>query len=574
MNSRLNSAPAGSSRRSTPSRSRRRRLAFDQLEARDNPSGNVTATMGAGNVLILTGDHLDNQIQISTANNLNSLTTVTVTGLDNETIGGQLGFKTFDNVRSLRIVLKGGNDVVTSDSAAGDFEFFGAVAISLGDGNNQLDLNPAGRLFMKRLTVTAGDGADAIAINGNPASPDNVDHMTFQLGDGSNSVALNSFKSVGPLKISAGDGHDSLTIENVDLIVANTVDKPAPITAQMGGGAATMSLINATVGAVTLASKGDASLFANGVTTGAMTVAAGRHSSALTDFDSAAIVKGNLTVRGNSANLFVGAGDSLSVLGSLNVQGAASASMDSDGTTEVAHGLTVQATAGHAQLNATGTEMTVGGNLMISGAQGVGVSLHTANLSSVKGNATFKGGPSADDVNVGAQFKVGKNLSIALGGGDNQIHMVGPTTTPGVGGNLSITTGAGADQVILDGLSVAGKTSVVTGAGADTLSILSGSTFTGATTINLGTGDDVLSIAPPGGAAGPVTFTGKLTAGLGAGNDSLILGSAGDGANGNVVFGTAANKINGGLGNDLFNNVAGQFNPTKVVTASFEDPTP
>src|SRR5262249_47028736 len=149
-----------------------------------------------------------------------------VTGQDGTTID-QLGTKSFEKVQSLRVVLKGGNDLVTTDPAADEFEFWGSVAIDLGDGNNELNLDPDGRLFVERLTVTAGDGNDSVFINGDPATQtgDWVSHASFNLGDGFSNVSLNSIHSLGQLKMTAGDGSDSLTLNNVELDVANTTDK-------------------------------------------------------------------------------------------------------------------------------------------------------------------------------------------------------------------------------------------------------------------------------------------------------------------------------------------------------------
>jgi hypothetical protein len=82
-----------------------------------------------------------------------------------------------------------------------------------------------------------------------------------------------------------------------------------------------------------------------------------------------------------------------------------------------------------------------------------------------------------------------------------------------------------------------------------------------------------LFIAASGGVVGPVKFKGKVTALLGAGNDFLALGTAGAGADGNVVFESAGNKIDGGAGMDLFDSQLGQFE-SEVNTPSFVDPTP
>ena len=566
----------------TRARTPRRPLRFDRLEARENPAGVVTAVQ-VGDVLTLTGDDLDNAIQVSNVNNDSAKTTVTVTG-QNGTLIGNATSKTFEKVRAMRIVMNGGNDFVTTDPATGEFEFWGPVNIDLGDGNNSLVLDPDGRLYVENLTVKAGDGFDAILVNGDPASTkDDIFNPSFSLGDGGADVSLNSFAVVGPLKVKAGAGADSLAVNNVPLVVVNTVDKPAPLTAQLGDGPASVTLSTGgratgviKVGAMTVTAAGDVDVRSIGAASvGSMAIDAGPTGAASVILDSGAAIKGDLTVRGNGVDLATGTGDTLSVGGNLNLLGRdVSLDLPAAGAVTVGRGLTVQA-GGSASVEAGGAGVTVGGNLAVSG---VGTAIHffTAGPSRVKGNASVRGGTWDDQFAANAQFVAARNLNLSLGGGDNTVVVTGAGTDPDVGGNLSITTGAGADAVTLDHVRVAGRTAVRTGAGADQVSILAGSTFVGPTLIDLGSGDDVLAVAPtppvPGG--GAVTFQGKLTARAGAGNDTVSLGVKGGGADTSIVFGSAGNAIDGGTGQDLFDAQAGQFDATKLTAASVVDPTP
>src|SRR5262249_25133327 len=279
--------------------------------------------------------------------------------------------------------------------------------------------------------------------------------------DGSANISLNSFKSTGQLKMMAGDGNDSLTLNNVELDVANSTDKFAPLMAKTGDGALSVALSGITkTGAVNLTAGGDAFLNMDGASTGAVDVIAGPHATGVVDVHGTSSVNGNLTVRGNWANMNVGTDEILHVAGNASVMGAAGASIGNDGTATIARGLTVQAAAGDAVLTAAGTAMTVGGNMLISGANHVQASFSSTGASDVKGTARLPGGPSAEFVDIGSQFKVDKNLSISLAGGANHVHMTGLATAAGVGGNLSIVTGAGVDEIVLDRVSVNGKTSV------------------------------------------------------------------------------------------------------------------
>jgi hypothetical protein len=562
-----------------------RPLRFDRLEARDNPTGAVTAVQ-VGDVLTLTGDDLDNAIQVSNVNNDSARTTVTVTG-QNGTLIGNATSKTFEKVRALKIVMNGGNDAVTTNPAAGEFEFWGPVGIDLGDGNNSLTLDPAGRLYVENLTVKAGDGFDAILVNGDPASTkDDLFNPSFNLGDGGADVSLNSFAAVGPLKVKAGHGAESLALNNVTLTVLNTADKPAPLTAQFGDGPASVTLSTGglaagalKVGPMAVTASGDIDVRSFGpVSVGSMSINAGPTGLANVTLDDGAAIKGDLTARGNTVDLGVGPGDGLSVGGNLNLLGRSDAALNlsAAGAVTVGHGLTVQAAGGSASVLAGGAGVTVGGNLAVTGGVGTSVEFSTTGPSRVKGNASVRGGTGDDLFAANAQFAAAHNLTLALGGGANGVFLAGAGADPEVGGNLSITTGAGADVVTLDHVRVAGRTAVRTGAGADQVSILAGSTFLGPTMIDLGSGDDVLAVAPtppaPGG--GAVTFQGKLTARAGAGNDTVSLGVKGGGADTSIVFGSAGNAIDGGTGQDLFDAQAGQFDATKLTAGSVVDPTP
>ena len=324
-----------------------------------------------------------------------------------------------------------------------------------------MTLDPTGRLFVERLTVKAWGGEDTISISGDGIAPngDSVSNMTLNLGAGINAVSLNSLQSFGPLKMTAGDGNDSLEMNNVELHVKNS-DKLAPMTVQAGRGSLSVTLTDSKTGAVTVAaSEVDLDAFGS-----------------------------------NSVN------------GNMSVLGTRSATFRNLGTMTIDRGLIVKSTAGDVHVVGGGVGMTIGGNLTISAAHLVDAEFVTDGPSEVKGNMTVTGGPADDFIFTNDQLKVAKNLSINLGGGSDEVRLDGPVaknlsinlgggsdtvnlgdpeTTLSVGGNLSIATGSGSDRIELDRVLVSGRTSLLTGVGPDVVDIWSGSTFTGPTDINM-----------------------------------------------------------------------------------------
>ena len=224
----------------------------------------------------------------------------------------------------------------------------------------------------------------------------------------------------------------------------------------------------------------------------------------------------------------------------------------------------VALTAALASFGATGGGTTVGGNLTLTGTGWTTASFQTTTLSEVKGNVTIKGGWYNDSFEANAQFKVGKNLGLTLGGGDNLVSVGDGSIAVPVGGNLKVTGGAGADAVSLDRVTVAGTTGLTTLAGADYLSIENGSTFTKAFSADLGSGDDEISVAQLTGSAAAVTFRTKAKILAGTGNDLLALGldsvSSGGDASSRVDFLGAGHVLDGGLGLNFYDAASGQSN--------------
>jgi hypothetical protein len=131
------------------------KLSCEALEARENPSGNVTATL-LGGTLIVNGDALDNQfsIQQDAAGNMFifGLNGTLINGVSTLFVGRGLLTNLFVNSWQ-------GNDAVHIAGVGA----FGSMFVSLGDEADQLLMVNSGATF---LAIDAQGGNDAVALAG------------------------------------------------------------------------------------------------------------------------------------------------------------------------------------------------------------------------------------------------------------------------------------------------------------------------------------------------------------------------------------------------------------------------
>jgi hypothetical protein len=229
----------------------------------------------------------------------------------------------------------------------------------------------------------------------------------------------------------------------------------------------------------------------------------------------------------------------------------------SNATVTTTKNFTVTA-GGEGTLTVTGGgSMTVGGDLLVSAVKNADVTIDNtlAEKTQVTGSMTVTGGTNIDHVIATPALKVGKNLTLNLKGGDNEINLGSAGTPLNIGGLLKISALGGADTVDLTGIKVATTTSVNLGLGGDTLSILDGSVFTGAATFDLGVGDDILNVANNAAPAEKVSFNALAKFLMGVGNDTakfgLSNGAGGDPTN-EATFGVANNILDLGIGTNVF----------------------
>ena len=510
------------------SHARRARLALQPLEARDVPNGTVKAVLSPTGVLTLTGDEDDNVFALRSTPAGITITPDANTTITDATGAGTMGQEvTLGAARSIKIDLKGGADVLTS-APGFDFSVPGPVSIALGDGNNTLALDtsgiPTGHLIsLGGLTVTAGDGTDTVVIDGSGEIGSTIGGTTkITLGNGGGTVALNGVHFTA-VTVSAGEG---MSVLNPNVVTGTNIVVDKTFSAALGN-------------------SDPAVLDVTGSTLGGLKVTGNSVTSALTT----TTVKTNVTYKA----LFGAAvfGDGLTVTKNVSVT-AANASF--------------QGPTGAAGI-------TVNGNLAVTGTVVTTTSFQTDTLSEVKGNLTVKGGWGNDQFDTNANFKVGKNVTLTLNGGDNTVFLGDGTGPVTVGGKVTVKTGDGTDDIEFSRVTVAGPVLVLAKGGADLLSIEDGSTFQSTFTADLGAGDDTISIAQDTGdpgpppVPGPVTFGGKARILAGAGNDFLLLGVAvaagGDGTS-KATFTDPTSLIDGGLGLNDFDPTTSQTNLTNL----------
>jgi hypothetical protein len=497
--------------RSSARPGRRRRLALEPLDGRIVPNGTVVASLSAG-VLTLTGDADENVIQdlLVTAGGV-TITPDANTQINTAATGTAVPLT--GPVTSIKVDLGGGADSLSIDGTS-PFSVSGPVSLILGDGNNTLNLVTTGKITLGGLTVTGGDGTDTVAIQGAAGST---------IG--------------GTAKFTYGPGVSTTTFDTI----------------AFGG-------VNLTAGDAAGIGTGN-TVTSNNVTV-AKTFQASMANSFPSDVDFNASTIGGLKVAGQSVDSVMTA---TTVNGNISYKAGYSCDIQADGLTVTGN---VALTAPNPNIEATGAGTTIGKNLSLSGTGWTNVLFSTNTLSEVKGGVTVKGGWYNDNFEADGNFKVDKNVSLSLNGGDNSVILGDNSSAVTILGNVSIKTGDGNDQVTFDQAAVSGTVAMKLAGGADGLTVEDGSTFAKTFQADLGNGDDTITMAQNPGAANPVTFTGKATITAGAGNDTLFLGlDAADGGdtNSKVVFMDPTSIVDGGTGLNSFDPSTAQFTPTGVV---------
>jgi hypothetical protein len=483
---------------------RSRRLGLEALEPRTLLSGNVTAVVTGGN-LVITGDALDNHIAIDQAG-LNPGEFRVDTGGNVTTINGTPGAKVVTGVtKDVRITFGDGNDAVTFNNAAlprhlnvnggeGDDGAYvintqvrANTVLTLGDGNNAAELT-SGTTLGGSLRIIGGGGDDGVTlIDMGVAGATSID-----LKDGVNGVTAttgirpsNTFQ--GNLAILAGDSYDYVSLQNTTVARKTTIrvgDGDSMVTLD---GFASGGKVDVTGGSgyetvtfedVRIANSANVDL--KGGTGNAFHIE--------TDSHPASYISGNLVVRGTD-------GDDLVTVGDTRVDGGAKFLLGSGNNT--------------VEVDPT----MVGGKLTIACLTG-------------------------DDIVDLADVLIGSGVAANLGDGTNAFTLRNAAIPySNVGGSLTVATGVGDDTLTVENAVVDGKLNVNLSDGTNTLNFTD-SFVHGDVTISTGRHDEMLEF-------GTLDISGKTVLKCGDGTNIVSFGQAGQGVR--VARGL---DIRGGSGRD------------------------
>ena len=168
-------------------------LSYQTLEGRRLLAGNVSVGL-SGSTLVVTGDDLSNQIEVSQ----NANGDVLFTGLDSTTINGQTEFTFAQTFSRSRFQLNDGADEVSFNGfeSGREFRFLG------GNGDDRLD---ASGLTARYYHVQGNAGDDAFQVS------DSLSRRSayFHLGAGDDVLAVESFDAGRNFKVYGNAGDDT-----------------------------------------------------------------------------------------------------------------------------------------------------------------------------------------------------------------------------------------------------------------------------------------------------------------------------------------------------------------------------
>src|SRR5262249_54689683 len=159
-----------------------------------------------------------------------TLSAVTIAPTAVTAVNGGAGAASLGAFKSIKADLKGGNDVFSIDPAAG-FKVTGATSISLGDGDNTLNMITSGKIELAALTVKGGDGVDTVTVQGGMGTGSVISGApSFSYLSGGSTTTLSDINFSSTAKVTATEGAGVIT----NNVLATNVNVAKTFTASLG----------------------------------------------------------------------------------------------------------------------------------------------------------------------------------------------------------------------------------------------------------------------------------------------------------------------------------------------------
>jgi len=158
--------------------SSRPRLNCEQLEARENPAGNVNVFISGGQLFVI-GDAFDNAVSTQQ----DAFGNIVVIGVNGTTVNGM------------------------SAISLGSFIPMDAIFVG-GAGNDQIDV--AGLFVTRQITVSGGPGNDLVQLRGV-----NANFITVGMHDGNDTLIGLTVRARTGMQIDGGTGFDIALLRNI-----------------------------------------------------------------------------------------------------------------------------------------------------------------------------------------------------------------------------------------------------------------------------------------------------------------------------------------------------------------------
>lgn len=150
--------------------------------------------------------------------------------------------------------------------------------------------------------------------------------------------------------------------------------------------------------------------------------------------------------------------------------------------------------------------LQIGKNLKVALDGGDDAIAFTGPLLMVGGNASIQMGSGNNNYKIGSPIQIGNDFKVQAGNGSDPIGQVG---TPGssIGGNATFLPGPGQNSVLLPaGLNIGGNLAYTGGAGVD--NVLFDASVLGSVSVSLGANNDVFTYGPAAFVLGTATIKG------------------------------------------------------------------